>query len=553
MLVDEFQDVNLVQYRLMRVFVSAHENICVVGDDDQSIYQWRGADVRNIRGFTRDYPGARLVKLEQNYRSSGHIVSAALGVIRPAAERQPKELWTANDPGEPVTVVHTATERDEASWLVGRIRKLIKGGLSPQQIAIFYRVHAQSRVLEEALRVQGIPYQVVAGHRFFDRAEVKDLLAYLRVIDNPASDVDLLRIINVPARKIGKKTVERLLGVARQQGLSASDAIGPLCGGDQIGAAAKRSLQAFGELMQRWQGRARTCSPTELAEQVLIDSGYARWLKAQDSAEADARMDNLRELLGSISEYEEEKAEAGEVATLSDYLARVALTADVDGLQDAERVSMMTVHAAKGLEFDSVFLTGAEEKLLPHYTDENLLQHRQSAHIEEERRLAYVAVTRARRQLAISHAEMRMIYGQTRYTEPSRFLRDLPPKDVRHTSTEALGGGSQQGSRFDRGSSRGGLAFGSRSPLGSPAARPARPAGAQKQRYVEPKEHYDEPGYDGFDDGEQIVVRPGARVRHRKFGIRKVKSVKSGPDPVVVVEFAGVGRKRIKLSFLSPA
>jgi DNA helicase-2/ATP-dependent DNA helicase PcrA len=542
-LVDEFQDVNHVQYRLVRALTGQHGNICVVGDDDQSIYRWRGADVRNIRGFTRDYPGAKMVKLEQNYRSSQCIVRAALGVIRPSLERQPKALWTANPEGDRVCVVHTANERDEAAFVVGGVKRLIAAGEDPSEIAVFYRVHAQSRVLEEVMRNENVPYQIIGGHKFFERAEIKDMLAYLRLCANPSSDVDLLRIINTPPRKIGGKTVERLIAMADEQRVCGFDAITPLCGSDRVGTAAKRSLRAFDEMMTSFSQAARSASPFELAEQILQESGYASWLGGQDNAEADARLDNLRELLGSIREYEDDRAAAAEAATLDDYLARVSLVSDVDQLEDMPRVPMMTVHAAKGLEFDTVFVTGLEERMFPlRGSDPGEEQE-----LEEERRLAYVALTRARKRLFLSHTNTRMIYGQTRYNTASRFLGNLPGDTLQQLDTEALrdlrGGYSQS--------------WGTRS---TPSPRRPEPARAPGQRYVDREpdavaaDHSDHEWDDPVDDfGEEVAVRVGARVRHSKFGVGEVYSVDSGSDPTVSVKFTGWGIKRIKLRFLKPA
>jgi DNA helicase-2/ATP-dependent DNA helicase PcrA len=553
-LVDEFQDVNHVQYRLVRALTAQHRNICVVGDDDQSIYRWRGADVRNIRGFTRDYPGAKMVKLEQNYRSSQCIVRAALGVIRPSLERQPKQLWTTNPEGDRVCVVHTANERDEAAFVVGGVKKLIAAGEDPSEIAVFYRVHAQSRVLEEVMRNENVPYQIIGGHKFFERAEVKDLIAYLRICANPSSDVDLLRIINTPPRKIGSKTVERLIATADEQRVCAFDAIVPLCGSDRVGTAAKRSLRAFDEMMTSFASAAATASPFELAEQILQESGYAVWLGRQDNAEADARLDNLHELLGSIREYEDERAAAAEAATLDDYLARVSLVSDVDQLEEVPRVPMMTVHAAKGLEFDTVLVTGLEERMFPLRGNEP----GEEQELEEERRLAYVALTRARKRLFLSHTNTRMIYGKTRYNQPSRFLANLPGDTIQQLDTEALrdlrtGYSASWGSRSSASSS---------SPSGANGGawrrpEPARPAG---ERYVEPEPHAGEPhagGDDGWsepvdDFGEGAQVRVGAKVRHSKFGVGAVHSVDSGVDPTVTVKFTGWGLKRIKLRFLTP-
>ena len=432
-LVDEFQDVNQVQYRLVRAFTARTRNLCTVGDDDQSIYRWRGADVRVIRNFKRDYPDATIIKLEQNYRSTGHIVRSALGVIKPSAEREPKELWTSNKDGEQVLVVTADSEHDEAGWVVEHIRTLLEHGLSARDIAVFYRVHAQSRVLEEVLRSERIPYQIVGGMRFFDRAEVKDILAYLRVVSNPRSDVDLLRIINVPSRKIGQATIEKLVQTADEHRSSVYDAIVPLVESGSLGTAAKKSLLSFRDLLQGLMSEARTGSPAQTCEDVLDRTGYQKMLEAEDSAESDARILNVNELVQSIVDYEEEARAADQPATLDGYLERVSLTADADTLEDAPRVAMMTVHAAKGLEFDTVFITGMEEELFPF----KAMDPKRGEDIEEERRLAYVAVTRARRQLVITNASRRAIFGQTRYGLPSRFLADLPKASLRMIATPA--------------------------------------------------------------------------------------------------------------------
>jgi ATP-dependent DNA helicase UvrD/PcrA len=538
-LVDEFQDTNLVQYRLVKALGGTTRNICVVGDDDQSIYRWRGADVRNIRGFTRDFPEARLVKLEQNYRSSQNVVAAALGVIKPARDRQPKELWTGNPAGEPVRVVHSANERDEAAFVVGALQNHLEAGVSPRDAAIFYRVHAQSRVLEEAMRAENIPYQIVGGLKFFDRAEVKDLLAYLRVVVNSKSDVDLVRIINRPARKIGGKTVDKLTEIARQRGTSLYDAIPETAAG--LGPAAKKSMEDLHQLLAEYTKAAATASPRELAEDLVARTGYGAWLEAQDSVEADARLDNIKELLGSLSDYEEERALAGEETSLEDYLTRITLVADADTLEDVPRVPMMTVHAAKGLEFDVVFLTGLEERLFP------LLRQEpgEAEDLEEERRLAYVAVTRARHHLYATFTNTRTIYGQLRYNQPSRFLADIPAGAQARVATEALTSISRS---YTMGTP---VTIRDFVRAGASRVEPQReiePLPAPGERYVERDD--DVPMYDDDDAVEPAAVRIGARVRHPKFGVGVVRSIDAGVDPTATVKFQGTEPKRIKLRFL---
>ncbi|HRI69396.1 MAG TPA: UvrD-helicase domain-containing protein, partial [Polyangium sp.] len=380
-LVDEFQDVNQVQYRLVKA-LAASRNLCVVGDDDQSIYRWRGADVRIVRNFRRDFPETTVVKLEQNYRSVGNVVATALGVIKPAKDREPKEIWTAREPGDAIVVVAAQNEHDEAAWVAERVRDLERHGIALGEIAIFYRVHAQSRVLEEVLRAERIPYQIIGGMRFFERAEVKDLLSYLRIVDNPRSDVDLERIINVPARKIGQTTVDKLTQVANALGVPLYEAIVPLVERGGLAGAAKKALSGFRQIIEKLREKAATAPPSQVAREALDVTGYARLLDEDDSAESDARKQNLQELIGSILDYEAEAAAAGQIGNLSGYLERVTLTSDIDSMEDAPRVSMMTVHAAKGLEFDSVFITGMEDEIFPFKSPDP----RRNEDMEEERR-----------------------------------------------------------------------------------------------------------------------------------------------------------------------
>ncbi len=544
-LVDEFQDVNQVQYRLVKAFAGERKNLCVVGDDDQSIYRWRGADVRIVRGFRRDFPDATIVKLEQNYRSTGHIVKGALGVIKPAEDREPKELWTDNPDGEPIVVVAADNEHDEAAFVAARIKETTAKGISPRQIAVFYRIHAMSRVLEEVLRAERIPYQIIGGVRFFERAEVKDLLSYLRVIDNPKSDVDLMRIINVPARKIGETTLEKLVQAADERGSAVFEALGPAAEG--LGSQARNAVLRFRDMLQGLMRVAGELSPSELADQVMEKSGYAEMLQADESAEAETRLQNLRELVGSILAYEEESAAAGEEASLSGYLEKVTLQSDADTLEEKPRVAMMTVHAAKGLEFDTVFLTGMEEDLFPFRG----MDPKRGDDQEEERRLAYVAVTRARRRLWVTYAGRRAIFGTTRYGLPSRFLLDLPRGSVRQEMTPSLashklGRGSYVG---DNGG------FGDRQRPRAPWSHPQEGAATAMRGVASaasgraPGERYVERDDDGGGAGEGAFA-VGARVEHKTFGVGVVQSVAGGADPTVTVKFSGYTPKSIKARFL---
>jgi DNA helicase-2/ATP-dependent DNA helicase PcrA len=537
-LVDEFQDTNATQYRFLRDLVKDHKNLCVVGDDDQSIYRWRGADVRNIRGFRHDYPEATIVKLEQNYRSSKRIVSAALGVISRSHEREPKELWTANDDGVPIHIVAARDERDEAAFVVDAVKRARAEGVDPKEIAVFYRIHAQSRVLEEAMRAANVPYQIIGGMKFYDRAEVKDALAYLRVLSNPASDVDLGRIVNVPARGIGSTTVDRLAAWATLNGVSLFSALESVEAIEDLGNAAKKKLHAFRELLHALRLRMAADSPSELLTAVLESTGYISTLEKEDTAESDARIENLEELVGSLQDYEAEAEAAGEPPSLNGFLERVTLVSDVDGMKDVPKVTLMTVHGAKGLEFEKVLLTGMEEEMFPYKG----IDPGERDELEEERRLAYVAITRARRELAMIHTRMRQIFGTTRWNRPSRFLGELPPGSFEHVATRAMAGEARTPRFVDRQVER------------EPVARPWRhpqavaPAPPPDGRFVD-HEFFD----DRSDDVTEMPLRRGARVQHPRFGEGEVKSVVSVGEPAVVAFFPGWGEKKILARFLKPA
>jgi DNA helicase-2/ATP-dependent DNA helicase PcrA len=554
-LVDEFQDTNATQYRFLREIVRGHNNLCVVGDDDQSIYRWRGADVRNIRGFRRDYPGATVIKLEQNYRSTRHIVAAALSIIGRSTEREPKELWTANDEGHSVRVVAARDERDEAAFVVDAVRKARAEGADPKEIAIFYRIHAQSRVLEEALRADNVPYQIVGGTKFYDRAEVKDAVAYLRLLSNPQSDVDLVRVVNVPARGIGQTTVDRLTAWATAHDVSLWDALSRVEEIGDLAAAARKKLGAFRDLLAGLRAAQAGASPTEVTERVLVESGYLKVLEAEDTAESDARVENLRELVSSIHDYEAEAAAAGEEATVTGFLERVSLVSDIDAMTEDEgggRVVLMTVHGAKGLEFERVLLTGMEESMFP-YKGVDPGEHDE---LEEERRLAYVAITRARHELVMTHTQTRQIFGKTRWNAPSRFLGELPRGVVEHGTTRAMANAPRE--RFiDRdgtspaSAGRGQYPAEEREAVPRPWRHPQAPAAPQPEpgaRFVD---------HDFFSDtaGEvrTMRLRRGTRVTHDRFGEGEVLQLVGVGEPAAVVSFPGWGEKKILARFLKLA
>ena len=397
-LVDEFQDTNHVQLELVRQLAAPHKNICVVGDDDQSIYSWRGADITNILGFEEIFPGARIVTLDRNYRSDGQILKAAHGVVTKLVGRRPKELWTSNEEGERVAVIEAPDEREEARLVSRAVRDLREDGFSLSAQAVFYRTNAQSRVFEEVFRSLNIPHRVLGGMRFYERAEVKDAVAYLRLIQNPADLAAFLRVVNTPTRGIGKTTVDRLVAIAAGAGISAYEAIGrAVAGGISSGPAKK--LVAFRDLVDAWRGEIDE-GPTHLAGRVLDDTGFLQRLEADNSAEADARIENLKELLGSIADFESE----AETPTLDTFLELIALQTDVDLANfDEDQITLMTVHAAKGLEFDVVFTTGMEDGLFPYRSAEDDVMGTADSEMAEERRLCYVAMTRARKRRCDEH------------------------------------------------------------------------------------------------------------------------------------------------------
>jgi len=544
-LVDEFQDTNAVQYRLVRAMVRAHGNLAVVGDDDQSIYSWRGADVRNIRGFSDDFPDAKVVRLEQNYRSTKRIVRSALGVIAPSSQRVPKDLWTANDDGELVQVRACADERDEAAQVVGTVRAWEDEGLSRKEIAVLYRTHAQSRVLEEALRSARIGYRIVGGLRFFDRAEIKDLLSYLRLTVNPKSDVDLLRVINTPARGIGDTTVDRVQAAAQTRKVTMVDAVRMVAAGTleaNVAAAARKKLQTFVAIIDDLNARA-TMPPGDLAAYALERSGYAATLDAEGTAEATTRLQNLEELVGSIRDYEETAKAEGETPTLAGFLEKTALITTADQAAPEQSVTLMTVHGAKGLEFRGVMIVGLEDELFPSINRNRAADDDAGSDeddLEEERRLMYVAVTRAREKLSLFYASQRTLYGQTRYNRPSRFLKDIPGDDVKQ-----IGGRSQFAprgwgnapppSQQRRGEQEWRHPMWESNPPRNVERTPA--SRSPGERYVERD-----------DDSEGL--RTGMKVRHKKFGDGRVIELVEGPEPKVVADFPGWGQMTILQRFI---
>lgn len=527
-LVDEFQDTNRAQFRLVRLLAEGHRNLCVVGDDDQSIYRWRGADRRNILDFRQSFPDATLVKLEQNYRSTQRILRAANAVIARNTDREPKELWTDNPEGDSVLVVRTNDERDEARLVLRGVRELLSQGQSLSEVAVFYRTHAQSRVIEEALRGANIPYRIVGGTRFYDRAEVKDLLAYLRVLSNPADDMSLLRIINTPARGIGKTTISRVLDAAAEQGRGLSDMLGDEASLSGLGNAARKRLARFHGLMNALRGVLASGAPLgELGAEVVNQSGYADMLRDDESVEADARFQNVQELVASMDEFQREHPEG----MLADFLENVTLQTSADEQVGGDRLTLMTVHAAKGLEFPVVMVTGLEEQVFPF---KGIDPWEDPDELEEERRLAYVAFTRAEQRLVLSFAAVRRIFGQQRVGIPSRFLTELPDDDV-----EWIGGARSRRAASHR-SARSGSEYVDTAGFDSSASS-----------HDDTRERIDYS--EGSDLSDLEGLRRGMQVRHPKFGVGEVKEVTPGTPPRVAVRFPGWGTRKIIATYLEPA
>jgi DNA helicase-2/ATP-dependent DNA helicase PcrA len=419
-LVDEYQDTNHAQYRLLQLLAEKHRNVFAVGDPDQSIYGFRGADIRNVMEFEQDFPGSYTIALEQNYRSTQHILDAANGVIRHNRERKEKNLWSELGDGDPVRVIEVEDEHAEARYVAAEIALLVEEGFSGSEVAVFYRTNAQSRVLEDVLVRQGIAYQVIGGPRFYERAEIKDLVAYLQVLDNPYDAVSLLRIANRPRRGIGDSSLARLQTWADQREISLWEATAEAETAG-VGAAPQKALKAFRGTVESLMSAAQELEVPELIEEVLARSGYMESLEAERTIEAQGRIENLQELVSVAREWREQT----EDATLSAFLQEVSLYSDQDAIRgDGSLVTLMTLHNAKGLEFRAVYLIGMEEGIFPHS------RSIEEQGIEEERRLCYVGMTRAQERLTLLHASSRMLYGGRNHNLPSRFLDELPDGHV---------------------------------------------------------------------------------------------------------------------------
>ncbi|MGG4144909.1 DNA helicase PcrA [Paenibacillus algorifonticola] len=554
--VDEYQDTNRAQYMLCRMLADKHHNICVVGDSDQSIYRWRGADITNILNFEGDYPEAQTIMLEQNYRSTANILNAANAVISLNTGRKPKNLWTDQGAGDEITVYQADSEHDEGYFVTGEIRKNKNSGRKFADHAILYRTNAQSRVIEEILIKSDIPYQIVGGIKFYDRKEIKDLLAYLRLISNPDDDISLARVINVPKRGIGDTTVGKLAEEAARSGTSIFNVLGNLQGLD-INARTQALLGEFYIMISNLAGMVEYLSVTELTEKVLEMTQYKLELQREKTLESTARVENIDEFLSVTMDFEKRN----EDKTLVSFLTDLALIADIDSMdkQDeqgnaapSDAVVLMTMHSAKGLEFPVVFIIGMEESIFPHSRALN-----DNDELEEERRLAYVGITRAEKQLFMTSARMRTLFGRTASNMPSRFLDEVPSELKKDASASGGFGRSGGGSRYGAGSSTG-FGSGGRTAPKSPAANGGLGSGGRSLgtstssgvRVSTPQAAgAGAAGAAGDAGAKQFAA--GDRVAHGKWGEGVIVSVKgTGNDMELQIAFpAPTGVKRLLAGF----
>ena len=539
--VDEYQDTNTAQYELVRLLTCESGNLCVVGDDDQSIYGWRGADIRNILDFEKDYPNAQVIKLEQNYRSTANILDAANQVIAHNRGRKEKTLWTDSDPGELIHFFSAGDEREEAAWICDRIREKHKD--TPYtEMAVLYRMHAQSRVIEEMLMRAGIPYKVFGGTRFYDRREVKDVLAYLRLLANPADDVSLKRIINVPRRSIGDSTVSQLEEAARKEDLPLFSVLS--MPPETLGSRPRKCIAEFMLLILKLTALKDQLPLSEFVDTLLEETGLKKQLANEDSDEARERLENLSELVSAAKEFEEHS----EDKSLEAYLENVSLVTDLDRENTSlQFVTLMTLHTAKGLEFDDVFLAGMEEGVFP---SSRALQ--EDNRMEEERRLCYVGLTRARKCLFLSCARRRMVFNQITVNPPSVFLSEIPERlvfdEYKDMQRMGLGHGREiEQNRLNRRMPPRPAGFGTpgMGQKGSLSVKDALRGG----NLAIPGVSKGFPAAETRPQIEQKLFKPGDRVLHRKFGVGVVQKVTgSGADARIFIAFTAYGVKEFSLA-----
>ncbi|KIY23188.1 DNA helicase PcrA [Mesobacillus subterraneus] len=528
--VDEYQDTNKAQYMLVKLLAQRFQNLCVVGDSDQSIYRWRGADITNILSFEKDYPRASVILLEQNYRSTKKILLAANMVIQNNMNRKPKNLWTENAEGNKIMYYRADSEHGEAQFVIGKIQELLRQGRKLSDIAILYRTNAQSRVIEESFLKSNIDYLIVGGTKFYDRKEIKDILAYLRLISNPDDDISLQRIINVPKRAIGTTSIEKISNFTTMHDLSMFQALETI---EMIGLSpkAEKAAAEFRTLISHYTQQQEYLSVTELVEEILDKTGYRDMLKAEKSLESESRLENIEEFLSVTKSFEASSEDKSLVAFLTD----LALVADIDRLDDdgkqkTDVITLMTLHSAKGLEFPVVFLIGMEEGVFPH--SRSLMEENE---MEEERRLAYVGITRAEEELFITNAQMRTLFGRTNMNQESRFIKEIPDELIEdavprgRTSAPASGARPTPANGARPTPIRGGRTGAASIPARGAVTRPAAVASG----------------------GEGLDWKVGDKAQHGKWGTGTVVSVKgSGEGTELDIAFPSpTGIKRLLAKF----
>lgn len=539
-MVDEYQDTNTVQFRLVRLLAGKYRNLCVVGDDDQSIYKFRGANIRNILDFEHEFPDAHVVRLEQNYRSTGNILNAANGVIRNNRNRKEKTLWTDNGDGEKIQLRQFDTAFDEAEYIAEDIKKEVQEGASYNDSAVLYRTNAQSRLFEEKFIAMNIPYKIVGGINFYARREIKDLLAYLKTVDNGQDDLAVRRIINVPKRGIGLTTINRIQESADERGIGFYEALlaPDLIPG--VGRSASK-LDSFAALIEYFKGQTEKESITDLLREIIEKTGYVESLEAEDKVEAESRIENIDELVNKAAAYEEDCQDRGEEVSLSGFLEEVALVADIDSLdEDQDYVVLMTLHSAKGLEFPHVYLAGMEDGLFPSYmtitSDDN-------EDLEEERRLCYVGITRAEEKLTLTCARRRMVRGETQFNKMSRFIKEIPMELI-DTGNRKIEEGTQIPVQNTYSHAK--------------EAFRARPFASQFSASQSSGKTTGKQPFSSLQKGSQILAgksgslsyQVGDRVRHTKFGEGTVLEIKEGGrDYEVTVEFDSAGVRKMFAMF----
>lgn len=522
-MVDEYQDTNTVQFQLVSLLAGKYRNLCVVGDDDQSIYKFRGANIKNILNFEQEFPDATVIKLEQNYRSTGNILDAANAVISNNVGRKDKQLWTDNGEGEKIKFCQFDTGYDEAEYIADDIEREVRNGASYNDHAILYRTNAQSRLFEERFVAQNIPYKIVGGVNFYARREIKDVLAYLKTIDNGKDDLAVRRIINVPKRGIGLTTINRIQESAASRGIGFYDA---LLGLDLIPGVARGAakLEGFVALIEYFKGVAETLSLSDLLQEVIDKTGYIESLEAEGKEEAETRIENIDELRSKVAVYEESRLDQDEKPTLSGFLEEVALVADIDSLdEEQDYVVLMTLHSAKGLEFPHVYLAGMEDGLFPSYMT---VTSDDREDMEEERRLCYVGITRAEQKLTMTSAMRRMVRGETQYNKVSRFMKEIP--------LELLDNGNRSLKMFEE-----------------------RQEIPKQTAYTQAKQTFKAKAFSAAAPKQFAVSKEkgldygvGDRVRHMKFGEGIVTQItEGGRDFEVTVEFDTAGVKKMFAGF----